>query len=80
MHSRYTMRQTRVTPDITRSTKLQGAQHSPKLAFKNMDFCVTENLIFLALTSHGVKRKRSTKRLKHTRNLFRKNLQLIGIC
>ena len=27
-------------------------------------------------TRHGVTRKRSTKRLKHTRNLFRKNLQL----
>ena len=29
---------------------------------------------------HGVKRKRSTKRLKHTGNLFRKNLQLKDIC
>ena len=29
-----------------------------------------------ATTSHGVLRKRTTKRLKHTRNLFRKNLQL----
>ena len=27
-------------------------------------------------TRHGVTRKRSTKRLKHTGNLFRKNLQL----
>ena len=24
-------------------------------------------------------RKRSTKRLKHTRNLFRKNLELLGV-
>ena len=31
-------------------------------------------------TSNGVTRKRSTKRLKHTQNLFRKNLQLIGVC
>ena len=30
-----------------------------------------------ATTRHGVTRKRSTKRLKHTGNLFRKNLQLI---
>ena len=31
-------------------------------------------------TSNGVTRKRSTKRLKHIQNLFRKNLQLIGVC
>ena len=29
---------------------------------------------------HGVVRKRSTKRLKHADNLFRKNLQLKGVC
>ena len=29
---------------------------------------------------HGVARKRSTKRLKHTENLFRKDLQLISVC
>ena len=29
---------------------------------------------------HGVTRKRTTKRLKHTGNLFRKNLQLKGVC
>ena len=33
-----------------------------------------------AATRHGITRKRSTKRLKHTRNFFRKNLQLIGVC
>ena len=32
-----------------------------------------------ATARHGVARKRSTKRLKHTENLFRKNLQLIGV-
>ena len=31
-------------------------------------------------TRHGVTRKRSTKRLKHTGNPFRKNLQLKDIC
>ena len=30
-------------------------------------------------TRHGVTRKRSTKRLKHTGNLFRKKLQLTGV-
>ena len=33
-----------------------------------------------ATTRHGVARKRSTKRLKHTGNFFTKNLQLIGVC
>ena len=33
-----------------------------------------------ATTRHGVTRKRPTKRFKHTLNLFRKNLQLIGVC
>ena len=33
-----------------------------------------------ATTRHGVTRKRSTKRLKHIKNLFRKNLQLKGVC
>ena len=31
-------------------------------------------------TRHEVTRKRNTKRLKHTGNLFRKNLLLIGVC
>ena len=31
-------------------------------------------------TRHGITRKRNTKRLKHTGNLFRRNLQLIGVC
>ena len=33
-----------------------------------------------ATKRHGVTRKRSTKRLKHTGNPFRKNLQLKDIC
>ena len=33
-----------------------------------------------ATTRHGVTRKRSTKRLKHTGNLFRKNIEFIGVC
>ena len=33
-----------------------------------------------ANTRHGVTRKRSTKILKHTENLFRKNLQLKDVC
>ena len=31
-------------------------------------------------TTRWVTRKRTTKRLKHTGNLFRKNLQLKGVC
>ena len=33
-----------------------------------------------ATMRHGVTKKRSTKRLKHTGNLFRKNLQLKDVC
>ena len=33
-----------------------------------------------AATTEGVTRKRSKKRLKHTGNLFRKNLQLRDVC
>ena len=32
------------------------------------------------LQGYGVTRKRSTKRLKHTGNLYRENPHLIGIC
>ena len=33
-----------------------------------------------ATTRYGATRKRSTKRLKHTGNLFKKDLQLKGVC
>ena len=33
-----------------------------------------------ATTRHGATRERSIKRLKRTGNLFRKNLQLTGVC
>ena len=33
-----------------------------------------------ATMRHGITRKRITNRLKHTENLFRKNLQLKGVC
>ena len=46
---KYTMRQTHIPPNITRSTKLQGAQSTPELAFKSTEFCETNNLIFPAL-------------------------------
>ena len=35
---------------------------------------------WIATTRYGVTGKRSTKRLKHTENHFRKNLQLISVC
>ena len=46
---RYTMRQTRVTPNIKMSTKLQGSQRSPELGFRTTDFRVPKNLIFPVL-------------------------------
>ena len=33
----------------------------------------------LQVTRHGVTRKKSTKRLKHTGNLFRRNLKFTGV-
>ena len=33
-----------------------------------------------ATTRHGFRRKKNTKRLKHSINLFRKNLQIKGVC
>ena len=33
-----------------------------------------------ATTRHGVTRKEAQKRLQHTENLFRKNLQLKHVC
>ena len=43
------MMRTRVPPNVTRSRKVRGAQHSPQLAFRSTDFYVPENLIFPAL-------------------------------
>ena len=44
------MRQTLVPRNVTRSTKLLGAQHAPGLALKSTEFRSPRNLIFLALT------------------------------
>ena len=38
-----------VPPNVTRSIKLWGAQCSPELAFRSMNFCLWENLIFPVL-------------------------------
>ena len=52
-------------------------------------FCNLECFFFIGIhsmqgwtgtTKHEVTRKRNTKRLKHKGHLFRKNLQLIGVC
>ena len=43
------MRQTHVSANSTRRTKLRGAQCSPEFAFRSTDFCVPENLIFPVL-------------------------------
>ena len=36
--------------------------------------------VWITTTRHGVTRKRSTKKLKYTGNLFRNNIKLIGVC
>ena len=46
---RYKVRQTLVPRNVTRSTKLRGAQHAPGLALKNKEFRSPRNLIFPAL-------------------------------
>ena len=43
------MRQTLLLRNVTRSTKLRGAQRSPELALRSTDFRSPENLIFPAL-------------------------------
>ena len=40
------MSRKRVPHNVTRSTKLRGAQRSPELAFRGADFRVPENLMF----------------------------------
>ena len=52
VHSEVHDEQTPAPPNITRSTLLEGAQRSPELVFRSMDFCVPENQIFSALTFH----------------------------
>ena len=47
--TRYMIRQTCVPPNVTRSTKLWGTNHSLERAFRSMNFCVPENLIYLVL-------------------------------
>ena len=45
----YTMRRTRVFPNVTRSTKLRGTQRSPELGFRSTELRVQKYIIFLAL-------------------------------
>ena len=52
MHGELQMRRTRVPSNVTRSTKLKGAQRSSELAFRSTDFRVPENLTYLALINH----------------------------
>ena len=42
------MRQTLLPRNVTRSTKLQGAQCAPELSFRSTEFRSPENLIFPA--------------------------------
>ena len=51
-----------------------------------IEFCVVFLIVIRSMqswtgtTRHTDTRKRSTKRLKHTANLFTKNIYLIGVC
>ena len=60
-------------------THMNGlAFHVERLPFA-LDFFFTWNSL-TATPRHGVARKRSTKRLQHTENLFRKSQQLKDVC
>ena len=48
------MRRTRVLRQVTRCTKLRGAQSSPELPLMSKDFREPENLIFPVLTLIGI--------------------------
>ena len=45
----YTMRRTRVSPNVTSSTKLRGTQRSPDFGFRSTELHVPEYLIFLVM-------------------------------
>ena len=74
---------------IKKKTSAQ-AQGFPLNFAKLLRITVLRNIFFkigihsvqglTATTRHGVTRKRRTKRLKHTEDLFIKNLQLKGVC
>ena len=49
------MKRTRIPANVTRSTKLQGAQRSLQHVFRSTDFSVPENLIFPALCEGSIK-------------------------
>ena len=44
--------------------------------FKNGTYSMQD---WTATTRHGFTKKRNTKRVKHTGNMFRKNLQMEGV-
>ena len=45
-------RHAHVCLNVTRSTKLGGPQRSPDLTFRSTNFCLPENLFFLALVCY----------------------------
>ena len=55
---------------------------SYKRVWKNLFFLIGIHSMqsLTATARHRVTRKRNTQRLKHIGNLFRKNLQLKGVC
>ena len=77
-------------------TALKEYMHHVMSATKKVNMrdglCIAHVIFFLKLgftpckaehtatTRHGVTRKRCTKRLEHTGNLFRKNLQSKDVC
>ena len=70
-------------PKLCKKTILAtyGAILSTKNLFLENYFSIVIHSVksWTVTTRHGVTRKKSTKRLNHTGNLFKKNLQLKGV-
>ena len=56
---RYTVRQTLVPRNVTRSTKLRGAERAPELVLRSTEFRSPENLFFRVLSLCIVRGSRS---------------------
>ena len=61
-----------ISKNLVKKSGLLGSFFKKTGTHNNQGWAATER--------HGIIRKKGTKRLKHTGNLFRKNLQLKDVC
>ena len=69
-----------VHPPANKSRWMKVTQQNIFCSFFKKKIGIHSMQGWTATTKHAATRKRSTKRLKHTGNLFRRSLQLIGVC